>query len=101
MVKEEVKEESGTEEIPTAQAGRRRKVTATPEDTSTANAKTPVPKAATTAFRKNKKIAALEEDGERAHGMHGEGDDASLVPTTSPSAAALVGKRAREAEVTK
>ena len=108
MVKEEVEQESGTEEVPTAQAGRRRKVTATPKDTSTAigktaNAKTPLvpePKAATTVFRE-KKIAALE-NGERANGMDGEGDDASLVPTTSTSrsAAAVGGKRARKAEVT-
>ena len=108
MVKEEVEQESGTEEVPTAQARRRRKVTATPKDTSTAigktaNAKTPLvpePKAATTVFRE-KKIAALE-NGERANGMDGEGDDASLVPTTSTSrsAAAVGGKRVRKAEVT-
>jgi len=103
-VKEEIKEESETEELPAARGGRRGKVTATPKDTTTANAKiskaqtpVPVPKAAT--FRK-KKIAALEEDGERADGMHGEGDDASLVPTTGTSAAAVGGKRARNAEVT-
>ena len=100
-VKEEVKEESETEEVPAVRARRRGKVTAPPKGTSTANAKTPVPvpEAATATFRK-KKIAAIEEDGERADGMHGEGDDASLVPTTGTSAAAVGGKRARNAEVT-
>jgi len=54
----------------------------------------PIPKAAANASRKSK-AAEAGEDGEQAEAMHGEDDNASAVPTTCASVAAVGGKRAR------